>query len=228
MKRQIRQSPLQTTPPSPPGHFFDSVLITAVGLTFNRSAKPKKKAIVVSPHVSQKPFHKPPSTPNTSRRRTTNSGGPSPLSIPPNLNVHTNGHAYSHEPKELDTTDWHSSGNGRRVGYDDLTAIDWVFEYARERQRLSNLYSSAKGIFGYIRRFLDASKIWIVLIATGILTGLLAASIDVASDWLADLKTGFCKSGGNSGGRFYLNKVFCCWGLDRSWFIPLMMGRLGD
>src|SRR5699024_9553717 len=33
------------------------------------------------------------------------------------------------------------------------------------------------------------------------------------SDWLADLKTGFCKNG-EGGGKFYLNRSFCCWGHD--------------
>lgn len=109
--------------------------------------------------------------------------------------------------------DWYTEGPGKRVGYDDLTAIDWIFEYAKERQRLRVLYSSAGGILGQIRRFTDGSKIWITLVLTGILTGFVAASIDVASDWLGDLKRGMCRSG-SRGGKFYLNRSFCCWGLD--------------
>jgi len=97
------------------------------------------------------------------------------------------------------------------VGYDDLTAIDWIFEYTKERQRLWYLYSQATGLFGHAQQMLDASQIWIVLIATGVASGVLAAGIDVASDWLADLKTGYCRSG-KGGGRFYLNRGFCCWG----------------
>lgn len=102
-------------------------------------------------------------------------------------------------------------GPGRRVGYDDLTAIDWIFEYTKERQRLRYLYSSATGLFGYAQQMLDASQIWIILIAVGVASGVLAAGIDVASDWLADLKTGYCRTG-EGGGRFYLNRGFCCWG----------------
>ena len=97
------------------------------------------------------------------------------------------------------------------MGYDDLTAIDWIFEYTKERQRLWYLYSQATGLFGHAQQMLDASQIWIVLIATGVASGVLAAGIDVASDWLADLKTGYCRSG-KGGGRFYLNRGFCCWG----------------
>ena len=109
--------------------------------------------------------------------------------------------------------DWYVEGPGRRVGYDDMTAIDWIFEYKKERDRLRRLYSSASGVVGYFQQILDAGQIWAVLIATGIAAGILAASIDVASDWLGDLKTGYCKSGAD-GGHFYLNKGFCCWGHD--------------
>ena len=97
------------------------------------------------------------------------------------------------------------------MGYDDLTAIDWIFEYAKERQRLTYLYSRATGLFGHVQQILDASQIWLVLIATGLSSGVLAAGIDIASDWLADLKTGYCKNG-EGGGRFYLSRGFCCWG----------------
>ncbi|KAG0647681.1 Chloride transporter -3 [Hyphodiscus hymeniophilus] len=109
--------------------------------------------------------------------------------------------------------DWYVEGPGRRVGYEDMTAIDWIFEYTKERQRLRILYSSATGLLGYTQQFLDASQIWVVLILTGIATGIFAAGIDVVSDWLADLKTGYCKAG-LDGGHFYLNKAFCCTGYE--------------
>jgi chloride channel 3/4/5 len=99
------------------------------------------------------------------------------------------------------------------VGYDDLTAIDWIFEYAKERQRLKYLYSGATGVLGTLKQLADASQVWIILVAAGILSGGIAAFIDVASDWLADLKTGYCSSI-EGDGRFYLNKGFCCWGID--------------
>ncbi|EAW14069.1 chloride channel protein [Aspergillus clavatus NRRL 1] len=107
--------------------------------------------------------------------------------------------------------DWYVEGPGRRVGYDDLTAIDWIFEYTKERQRKRLLYSSSPGLSGYARRLLEAGNVWVVLIATGILVGIIAACIDITSNWLGDLKTGYCKNG-PGGGRFYLNRDFCCWG----------------
>ncbi|MCJ1337344.1 hypothetical protein MMC09_002626 [Bachmanniomyces sp. S44760] len=126
-----------------------------------------------------------------------------------------NGHARSsvllNDLKEGGSLDWYAEGPGRRVGYDDLTAIDWIFEYTKERQRLRILRSRATGLLGTAQRLIDAGQVWVVLIATGLASGLLAASIDIISDWLGDLKTGYCFNG-PGGGRFYLNKVFCCWG----------------
>jgi chloride channel 3/4/5 len=120
--------------------------------------------------------------------------------------------------KDGGSLDWYVEGPGRRVGYQDLTAIDWIFEYTKERQRLRMLYSSASGFLGYAVQFWDASQVWILLILTGLAAGVFAASIDVASDWLGDVKTGYCSAGegsaGEGGGHFYLNKYFCCYGYD--------------
>lgn len=117
------------------------------------------------------------------------------------------------DAKDPSALDWYVEGPGRRVGYDNLTAIDWIFEYSKERQRLRVLAANTTGLLGYARQLADDSQVWLILIATGIAVGGIAAGIDVASDWLGDLKTGYC-SNVNSGGKFYLNKYFCCWGLD--------------
>ncbi|OWP01000.1 chloride channel [Marssonina coronariae] len=109
--------------------------------------------------------------------------------------------------------DWYAEEPGRRVGYEDMTAIDWIFEYTKERQRLRILHSHATGLVGYAKQFLDASQIWIILILTGLAVGSFAAAIDIITDWLADLKTGYC-SAGLDGGHFYLNQSFCCYGYD--------------
>ncbi|KAL4801477.1 chloride channel [Aspergillus unguis] len=113
--------------------------------------------------------------------------------------------------KEGGLMDWYVEGPGRRVGYDDFTAIDWIFEYTKERQRKRLMSASGQGVFGYARKMFDASNVWLVLIATGISVGIIAAFIDIVSDWLADIKSGYCKNG-PGGGRFYLNRSFCCWG----------------
>lgn len=113
--------------------------------------------------------------------------------------------------KEDGPLDWYVEGPGRRVGYDDLTAIDWVFEYTKERQRKRLLYSKGQGLLGHVQQILDGSHVWVVLVATGVAVGLIAACIDIATNWLGDLKLGYCK--GNQGAnQFYLNRQFCCWG----------------
>ncbi|KAL8708475.1 MAG: hypothetical protein Q9220_006632 [cf. Caloplaca sp. 1 TL-2023] len=139
-----------------------------------------------------------------------NSNTNSNISLPL-ANGHATDGSFPNDNKEGGPLDWYLEGPGRRVGYDDLTAIDWIFEYTKERQRLRFLYSQAAGLFGYAQQLLDASQIWIVLVITGLAAGVLAAGIDIASDWLGDLKTGYCKPGAG-GGHFYLNKGFCCWG----------------
>jgi chloride channel 3/4/5 len=133
--------------------------------------------------------------------------------ILPYLNAPSDPLNLNPETKDSAALDWYVEGPGRRVGYDDLTAIDWIFEYAKERQRLRILRGSTKGISGYVLQIADASQIWGVLIATGIAAGTIAAFIDVATDWLGDIKAGVC---GNveTGGKFYLSKEFCCWGVD--------------
>jgi chloride channel 3/4/5 len=147
---------------------------------------------------------------------------PSPRTGTPTLNTRSHGlnviggsrdGANNTDTKDGGPLDWYVEGPGRRVGYEDMTAIDWIFEYTKERQRLRMLYSHATGLLGYAQQFLDASQVWVVLILTGLAAGVFAASIDVVSDWLGDLKTGYC-SAGKDGGHFYLNRYFCCYGYD--------------
>jgi chloride channel 3/4/5 len=155
---------------------------------------------------------------SVSRQNTPSPGGSTPSpgngrAYPLNAPV---GKGSPHSPpgaKDGGPLDWYVEGPGRRVGYEDMTAIDWIFEYTKERQRLRILYSSATGLIGYVRQILDASQIWVVLVLTGVATGVFAAGIDVVTDWLADLKTGYCMAG-EDGGHFYLNKLFCCFGYD--------------
>lgn len=101
---------------------------------------------------------------------------------------------------------WAIEGPGRRI-YDDLTAIDWIFEYTKERLRVRALEGRG-GVVGHLAKAWDASHIWLVLIGTGIMAGVLAAFINIVTNWLGDLKDGYCSH------TFYLSRNFCCWGLD--------------
>ncbi|OTA39433.1 hypothetical protein BTJ68_00579 [Hortaea werneckii EXF-2000] len=129
------------------------------------------------------------------------------------LNNPTNAGGDLQSTKDASTSDWYIEGPGRRVGYDNLTAIDWIYEYNKERTRLRQLTVNAPGLLGQVKSILDASQIWLVLVATGIAVGSIAAGIDVASDWMGDLKQGVC-SNVQDGGKFYLSRPFCCWGVN--------------
>ena len=70
-----------------------------------------------------------------------------------------------HNPAKDGIVDWVAEGPGRRV-YDDLTAIDWIFEYTKERLRIRVLERQG-GLLGHIKILYDSSQIWLVLIGTG-------------------------------------------------------------
>ena len=149
-------------------------------------------------------------TPSPSRSPGGIRRSPTPNTILSYLNTTSDPSAGLQDAKDGSGLDWYVEGPGRRVGYDNLTAIDWIYEYSKERTRLRQLTISSPGLLGNLRLAADASQIWWILVATGLAVGGIAAGIDVASDWLGDVKTGIC-SNIEDGGKFYLNRAFCCW-----------------
>lgn len=196
-----------------PGNLYGLVYIYAnrnvlLRISFKRKHKKRRSKFSLSSLFSNEASDSTPGHSQSGRngQRSLNeapSDGQAQTSTSGNINVQ----------KEGGPMDWYVEGPGRRVGYDNLTAIDWIFEYTKERQRKRLQYSSGQGLVRHVRKLLDAGNVWLVLIATGVAVGVIAAFIDVASDWLADLKTGYCKNG-EGGGKFYLNRSFCCWGHD--------------
>ncbi|TDL24076.1 Cl-channel protein [Rickenella mellea] len=96
---------------------------------------------------------------------------------------------------------------GKKAVYEDGTSIDWLREEASERARKHRLYSQ-HGIRGLLLPIIDSSRLWIVLIATGVGVGVTGAWLDVLVRWLSDLREGRCISG------LFYNQVACCSGLD--------------
>lgn len=143
-------------------------------------------------------------SPNGMRRSAT------PNTILSYLNSAADPSAGLQDAKDASGLDWYVEGPGRRVGYDNLTAIDWIYEYSKERTRLRQLTINSPGLLGHLKVVADSSQIWWILVATGLAVGGIAAGIDVASDWLGDLKQGVCTNV-EHGGKFYLNRAFCCW-----------------
>lgn len=129
------------------------------------------------------------------------------------LDAGASGASFSEVGEKEGLVDWNVETQGRRVGYENLSAIDWIYEYTKERQRVRRLLATSSGWSGAARQLLDASHVWIILIATGLMVGVVAAFINIASDWLADIKIGYCRDT-KLGTQFYLSKQFCCWGHD--------------
>ncbi|KAI0221534.1 hypothetical protein L0F63_001426, partial [Massospora cicadina] len=97
--------------------------------------------------------------------------------------------------------------NGLRVWYDDYTTIDWIHDYVKERVRLRRL-RSVVGLKGWLVNSYDASQAWILVALIGTVCGCIAAGIDIGTEYLSDLKSGYCTAN-----PFY-NRSFCCWGED--------------
>lgn len=114
--------------------------------------------------------------------------------------------SFESPPEQTNDDQWVDEGPGRRV-YDDLTAIDWIYEYTRERLRVRSLHEQ-RGLIASLKQLWDSSEVWVVLIGTGVMVGLLAALMDIVLHWLGDLKEGHCST------SFYLSRSFCCWGLS--------------
>ncbi|KAF5005471.1 hypothetical protein FDECE_8090 [Fusarium decemcellulare] len=96
--------------------------------------------------------------------------------------------------------------------YDRTT--DWVQDAAREQAKRKSRRKQAAGLYergqpGWryqLWRSYDAAQAWIVVTIIGIAIGLNAALLNIITEWLSDVKMGYCETG------FYLNENFCCWG----------------
>ncbi|THG94987.1 hypothetical protein EW026_g6587 [Hermanssonia centrifuga] len=93
------------------------------------------------------------------------------------------------------------------IPYADGSTIDWQREEAAERERKRTLQAQ-RGLRGTIAPILDSSRIWIVIVLTGVGIGVAGAWLDVLVKWLGDLREGRCAYG------FFYNQVACCSGLD--------------
>ncbi|KAI1913757.1 glycerol ethanol, ferric requiring protein [Ophidiomyces ophidiicola] len=98
--------------------------------------------------------------------------------------------------------------------YDNFTTIDWVqdavHEQARRRawKKQGARFWDQEGAPGWRRKVseaYDAGQAWVVVTIVGIAIGLNAAFLNIVTEWLADIKLGYCTT------AFYLNEAFCCW-----------------
>jgi chloride channel 3/4/5 len=101
--------------------------------------------------------------------------------------------------------------------YEDFTTIDWVQDAAKEQLRRKIRRKETAGFFerggrvGWRYKLwesYDAAQGWIVVTIIGVAIGMNAAFLNIITEWLSDVKLGYCKT------AFYLNEQFCCWGED--------------
>ncbi|RDI87354.1 hypothetical protein Vi05172_g2812 [Venturia inaequalis] len=101
--------------------------------------------------------------------------------------------------------------------YEDFTTIDWVQDAARTQARRQARRQEKVGFFeqnekyGWRRKAwdtYDAGQAWIVVTLVGMAIGLNSAFLNIVTEWLSDIKLGYCTT------AFYLNESFCCWGAD--------------
>ncbi|KAL2825574.1 chloride channel [Aspergillus cavernicola] len=110
--------------------------------------------------------------------------------------------------------------------YEDFTTIDWVQDAVHEqaRRRVKRQEGSGfwdkEGTFKWrhkVRESYDAGQAWLVITIVGAAIGMIAAVLNIITEWLSDIKLGYCTT------AFYLNEQFCCWGAEggcpewRSW-----------
>eukprot|EP00761_Pharyngomonas_kirbyi_P006646 gb/GECH01006654.1/.p1 GENE.gb/GECH01006654.1/~~gb/GECH01006654.1/.p1 ORF type:complete len:944 (+),score=219.26 gb/GECH01006654.1/:1-2832(+) len=91
-----------------------------------------------------------------------------------------------------------------RVNDDNIDTIDWAESVRQDRRYRDNIYQEKSSITSTIGTYYYASQGWLAVLLVGIMTGMIAATIDTGVEWLQDIKEGVCVS------HFWLNKNACC------------------
>ncbi|KAL4894747.1 chloride channel [Aspergillus ambiguus] len=101
--------------------------------------------------------------------------------------------------------------------YEDFTTIDWVQDAIHEqvqrraKRRDGSGFWDQEGTLGWrrkVRESYDAGQAWLVITIVGAVIGLISAVLNIITEWLSDIKLGYCTT------AFYLNEQFCCWGSE--------------
>ncbi|EKM54714.1 uncharacterized protein PHACADRAFT_197144 [Phanerochaete carnosa HHB-10118-sp] len=105
--------------------------------------------------------------------------------------------------------------------YEDFTTIDWIQDSIIERNRrirkARELHTVRRGprskvslqwAWVQLKRIWDAGQSWLVVSLVGACIGAIAALVSIITEWLSDLKNGYCYDG------WWLNQQFCCWEIE--------------
>ncbi|XP_023681172.1 H(+)/Cl(-) exchange transporter 3 isoform X1 [Paramormyrops kingsleyae] len=127
-----------------------------------------------------------------------------------NYNMVNGGNTPSSSTHLLDLLDEPIPGVGT---YDDFHTIDWVREKCKDRERHRKINSKKKeSAWEFVKSLYDAWSGWLVVTLTGLAAGALAGLIDIAADWMNDLKEGVCLS------SLWFNHEQCCWASNETTF----------
>lgn len=89
--------------------------------------------------------------------------------------------------------------------FEDFKTIDWVSDNLQSNKRKLLLAENTKTSFKLLNIYQSLQN-YIILTVTGIAIGFVAGSLNIVTEYLSNIRTGYCSS------HFYLNKNFCCWG----------------
>ncbi|KAF5355445.1 hypothetical protein D9758_006397 [Tetrapyrgos nigripes] len=105
--------------------------------------------------------------------------------------------------------------------YEDFDTIDWIQDSILERNRRIRSERSfvqtrlgprsqitAAWLWSQIRRAVNTGQSWFVVSLVGVCIGINAAIISIVTEWLSDIKMGYCSDG------WWLNQQFCCWEIE--------------
>ncbi|KAI0645842.1 Cl-channel protein [Trametes meyenii] len=105
--------------------------------------------------------------------------------------------------------------------YEDFTTIDWIQDSIIERNRRlrtarrhSIPHRGPRGevtlasLWSRLQTVAYAGQSWFVVTLVGIGIGFNAAIISIVTEWLSDIKMGYCSDG------WWLNQQFCCWEIE--------------
>ncbi|KAH8107789.1 chloride channel [Cristinia sonorae] len=105
--------------------------------------------------------------------------------------------------------------------YRDFTTIDWIQDSIIERNRRIRKTRQLRGVqheyqrtwtLGWLwlqlQRIGNAGQSWFVISLVGLCIGANAALISIITEWLSDMKMGYCYD------AWWLNRQFCCWEIE--------------
>jgi len=93
--------------------------------------------------------------------------------------------------------------------FNDFKTIDWVNDNLQNHKRkLLLTQKTTKRHMTKLRllNIYQSLQTYIILTVVGITIGFVAGSLNIVTEYLSNIRTGYCST------HFYLNKSFCCWG----------------